>query len=94
MLNGFNASLEEKLRMAEQAEQEVSRLQPLASEAPTLRAEKIKSQKSAERGQTPQRTQVKKSEPGNVAWLAVVDGQDKGKRIDIAKHWIKNYSNI
>ena len=47
MLNGFNASLEEKLRMAEQAEQEVSRLQPLASEAPTLRAEKIKAQKSA-----------------------------------------------
>jgi pSer/pThr/pTyr-binding forkhead associated (FHA) protein len=41
------------------------------------------SQKSAERDQTPQRTQVKKSEPGNVAWLAVVDGQDKGKRIDI-----------
>ena len=49
MLNGFNASLEEKLKMAEQAEQEVSRLQPLASEAPTLRAEKIKAQKSAER---------------------------------------------
>ena len=49
MLNGFNASLEEKLKQAEQAEQEVSRLQPLASEAPTLRAEKIKAQKAAER---------------------------------------------
>lgn len=49
MLNGFNASLEEKLKLAEKAEQEVSRLQPLASEAPTLRAEKIRAQKSAER---------------------------------------------
>ena len=49
MLNGFNASLEEKLKLAEQAEQEVSRLQPLASEAPTLRAERIRAQKAAER---------------------------------------------
>ena len=49
MLNGFNASLEERLKMAEQAEVEVSRLQPLASEAPSLRAEKVKAQKSAER---------------------------------------------
>ena len=49
MLNGFNSSLEERLKMAEQAEVEVSRLQPLASEAPSLRAEKVKAQKSAER---------------------------------------------
>lgn len=49
MLNGFNSSLEEKLKMAEQAEQEVSRLQPLAAEAPLLRAERIKAQKAAER---------------------------------------------
>ena len=49
MLNGFDASLEERLKMAEQAEMEVGRLQPLASEAPSLRAEKAKAKKAAER---------------------------------------------
>ena len=49
MLNGFDASLEERLKLAEQAEMEVGRLQPLASEAPSLRAEKVKAHKAAER---------------------------------------------
>ena len=49
MLNGFDAVLEERLKHAEQAELEVTRLQPLASEAPQLRADKVKAQKAAER---------------------------------------------
>jgi len=49
MLNGFDASLEEKLKIAEQAELEVTRLQPLAAEAPLLRTEKVKAQRAAER---------------------------------------------
>ena len=49
MLTGYDVSLEERLKQAEQAEMEVSRLQPLAAEAPQLRADKIKTQKAAER---------------------------------------------
>ena len=49
MLNGFDESLEEKLRMAEQAELEVTRLQPMAAEAPQLRAEKAKAKRQTER---------------------------------------------
>ena len=49
MLNGFDASLEDRLKMAEQAEMELTRLQPLASEAPNLRAEKAKAHRTAER---------------------------------------------
>ena len=49
MLNGFDTSLEERLKLAEQAEMEMTRLQPLASEAPTLRAEKSRAKKAAER---------------------------------------------
>ena len=45
----YNDTLEERLRVAEQAESEVSRLQPLASEAPNLRDEKAKKDKTAER---------------------------------------------
>ena len=52
MLNRFDASLEERLKSAEQAESEVTRLQPLASEAPQLRADKAKSQRMAERQRT------------------------------------------
>jgi DNA repair exonuclease SbcCD ATPase subunit len=52
MLTGYDASLEERLKLAEQAESEVSRLQPLASEAPQLRSEKVKLQKAAERDRT------------------------------------------
>ena len=52
MLNRFDASLEERLRSAEQAESEVTRLQPLASEAPQLRADKAKTQRMAERQRT------------------------------------------
>ncbi len=44
----YAETLEERLRVAEQAETEVSRLQPLASEAPSLRTEKAKKDKSAE----------------------------------------------
>ena len=49
MLKGFDTSLEERLKVAEQAETEVSRLQPVAAEAPQLRAEKSKAQRAAER---------------------------------------------
>ena len=49
MLNGFDASLEERLRMAEQAETEVERLRAKATEAPALRAEKARLQRAAER---------------------------------------------
>jgi hypothetical protein len=49
MLKGFDTSLEEKLRIAEQAELEVTRLQPLAAEAPQLRADKAKAHRTAER---------------------------------------------
>ena len=49
MMNGYDKALEERLRTAEQAELEVTRLQPLASEAPQLRAEKAKTQRTAER---------------------------------------------
>ena len=52
MLNGFDPSLEERLKMAEQAEQEVTRLQPLAAEAPSLRAERARSQRQAQRART------------------------------------------
>ena len=52
MLTGYDASLEERLKLAEQAESEVTRLQPLAGEAPQLRAEKIKIHKTAERNRT------------------------------------------
>ena len=52
MLNGFDASLEERLKMAEQAEQEVTRLQPLAAEAPSLRAERARSHRQAQRART------------------------------------------
>lgn len=52
MLTGYDASLDERLKQAEQAESEVSRLQPLASEAPQLRSEKVRLQKAAERDRT------------------------------------------
>ena len=52
MITGYDEGLEERLRVAEQAESEVTRLQPLASEAPQLRAERIKLQKAAERNKT------------------------------------------
>ncbi len=49
MVNGYTSGLEEKLRRAEEAESEVSRLETLASEAPQLRAQVAKAQRSAER---------------------------------------------
>ena len=45
MLNGFNPHLQEKLRQAEDAENEVQRLESLASEAPNLRAQVAKAQR-------------------------------------------------
>jgi chromosome segregation ATPase len=49
MVNGFTSSLEEKLRRAEEAENEVHRLETLASEAPSLRTEVARVQRQAER---------------------------------------------
>jgi len=71
MLNGFDASLEERLKLAEKAEMEVSRLQPVASEAPTLRAEKAKAQKAAER----QRARETAMDQATVAMKAATDRQ-------------------
>ena len=45
----YNDTLEERLRAAEEAESEVSKLQPLASEAPNLRTEKAKKDRTSER---------------------------------------------
>ena len=52
MLSGFDSSLDSRLREAEEAEQELLRLQPVAEEAPKLRIEKAKVQKKQEREQT------------------------------------------
>jgi hypothetical protein len=52
MLNGFNPHLQEKLRQAEDAESEVQRLEALASEAPTLRAQVARAQREELRDRT------------------------------------------
>jgi cysteinyl-tRNA synthetase len=49
MVNGFTSSLEDKLRQAEEAENEVHRLGNLASEAPRLREELARAQRQADR---------------------------------------------
>ncbi len=49
MLNGFDNSLEERLKQAELAEKELQRLQPIAAEAPLLRSEREKTTKELER---------------------------------------------
>ena len=49
MVNGYTSTLEEKLRRAEEAENEVNRLETLAAEAPQLRAAVAKAQRNAER---------------------------------------------
>jgi NADH dehydrogenase/NADH:ubiquinone oxidoreductase subunit G len=49
MLNGSFTSLDTKLKQAEEAEAELERLGPLASEAPRLREEKAKSELAEER---------------------------------------------
>lgn len=49
MVNGFDPSREERLKLAEEAEKELTRLAPLAAEASLLRAEKAKAQRAAER---------------------------------------------
>ena len=43
--NGFDLTLDERLRRAEEAEMELQRLQPMAEEAPKLRATKVKLEK-------------------------------------------------
>ncbi len=43
--NGFDLTLDERLRRAEEAEMELQRLQPMAEEAPKLRATKAKLEK-------------------------------------------------
>jgi uncharacterized phage infection (PIP) family protein YhgE len=45
----YNDTLEERLRAAEEAESQMSKLQPLASEAPNLRTEKAKKDRTSER---------------------------------------------
>ncbi len=45
MLHGYDSSLEERLKNAEQAEIELERLQPMAAEAPKLRETKARLQK-------------------------------------------------
>jgi hypothetical protein len=52
MLNGFNPHLQEKLRQAEDAESEVQRLEALAAQAPTLRAQVAKAQREDMRERT------------------------------------------
>ena len=74
MLTGYDASLEERLKLAEQAETEVTRLQPLASEAPQLRTEKVKLQKAGERNRT-------KTSAMDQAKQAIVEAEDKQSRI-------------
>ena len=49
MVNTYTSGLEEKLRQAEDAADEVSRLASLASQAPLLRAEVAKAQRQEER---------------------------------------------
>ncbi len=51
MLSGFDSSLDSRLKEAEEAEQELLRLTPVAEEAPKLRIEKAKVQKRQERDQ-------------------------------------------
>ena len=74
MLTGYDASLEERLKLAEQAETEVTRLQPLAAEAPQLRAEKVKLQKDAER-------QRAKSSAMDQATQALTEASEKQSRV-------------
>jgi hypothetical protein len=52
MVNEFDESSLERLKQAESAEKEMQRLQPLASEAPQLRLQKMKAQREAERQRT------------------------------------------
>jgi len=49
MLSGFDDSLDQRLKKAEEAEGELLKLQPMAAEAPKLRIEKAKQQKMQER---------------------------------------------
>ena len=49
MVNTYTSGLEEKLRQAEDAADEVSRLESLASQAPLLRAEVARAQRQEER---------------------------------------------
>ena len=49
MLIGFDDSLDQRLKKAEEAEGELLKLQPMAAEAPKLRIEKAKQQKMQER---------------------------------------------
>ena len=45
MLSGFDDSLDQRLKRAEEAEGELLKRQPMAAEAPKLRIEKAKQQK-------------------------------------------------
>ena len=52
MMNGFDPRLAEKLKQAEEAENEVQRLESLAALAPTLRAQVAKAQREERRQRT------------------------------------------
>ena len=52
MVNGFEPSHEERLKVAELAELELDRIKPIAEEAPLLRAQKAKAHLTAERTKT------------------------------------------
>ena len=71
MPKGFDTSLEERLKVAEQAETEVSKLQSMAAEAPQLRADKAKAQRAAER----QRTRENAMQKANQAVEAATEKQ-------------------
>ena len=73
MLKQFDASLEDRLKVAEQAETEVSKLQPVAAEAPQLRAEIAKAQRTAER----KRDRESAMEQANRAVEAATEKQTK-----------------
>ena len=45
MVNGFDSSLDDRLKKAEEAEIELQRLQPMAAEAPKLRETRARLQK-------------------------------------------------
>ena len=49
MVNGFDSSQEERLRRAEKGQSELTRLQPVTSEAAQLRLEKAKAEKAQQR---------------------------------------------
>lgn len=98
MTDEFNDTRQKRLREAEQAETEVTQLQPLAEQAPMLRLEKAKLEKHHERQQTKitamskaraaaQDAKVKQGKVHDLlAYAAVAVGELCALLIDIDKH--------